>query len=82
MHSFNSLQAGNDAYKKWGKSNFYTDSSAMEAFDNRIKHVMSHQHKALGKPWSELSDYIFAIETQNEAMIGDVRAAGITLDAY
>lgn len=33
---------------------------------------MSHQHKTLGKPWSELSDYIFAFEAQNEAMIGDV----------
>lgn len=73
IYSFNSLEAGNDVYgKKWGKSDFYTDSSAQEAFDNRIKHVLSHQHKTLGKPWNELSDYIFAFEAQNEAMIGDV----------
>lgn len=31
---------------------------------------MSHKHKTLGKPWSELSEYIFAFEAQNEAMIG------------
>lgn len=32
--------------------------------------VLSHKHKTLGKTWSELGDYIFAFEPQNEAMIG------------
>lgn len=73
IHSFNSLQGKNDAYgKKWSISDFYTDSTAQSAFDNRIQHVISHQHKTLNKPWSELSDYIFAFEAQNEAMIGNV----------
>lgn len=75
IHSFNALQAGSDAYGKlWNISTFYTDDTASSAFDNRIQHVISHQHKTLGKPWSELSDYIFAFEAQNEAMIGDVRS--------
>lgn len=73
MHSFNTLQAQSDAYgKKWDKASFYTNQDAQAAFDKRIQYIMSHQHKTLKKPWSELNDYIFAFEAQNEAMIGDV----------
>ncbi|KAH8120346.1 beta-1,3-mannanase [Phellopilus nigrolimitatus] len=70
MHSFNSLQA-NDAYgSTYGTGSFYTSDNATTQFDNRLRHVMNHNHSTLNKPWKELSDYIFAFEAQNEAMIG------------
>ena len=31
---------------------------------------MNHVHSTLGVPWKSLSNYIFAFEAQNEAMIG------------
>ncbi|KAH9924706.1 glycoside hydrolase [Fomitopsis serialis] len=71
MHSYNAL-ASNDAYGKWyGIGDFYTDSDAQTSFDARLVHILNHVHKSLGKPWKELSDYIFAFEAENEAMIGD-----------
>jgi len=69
MHSWNALP--NDVYgKKYGTSAFYTSSAATSDFDNRLKHVLTHTHKTLGKQWKDLSDYIFAWEAENEAMIG------------
>ncbi|KZT25785.1 glycoside hydrolase family 5 protein [Neolentinus lepideus HHB14362 ss-1] len=41
-------------------------------FNNRITHILNtHKHKTLGKPWSELGEYIFGFEAQNEPMIFD-----------
>jgi len=70
MHSWNTLQAGDPYSRRWGQSGFYTNGDATSAFDNRIKHVLTHTHKSLGKQWKDLKDYIFAFEAQNEAMIG------------
>ena len=70
MHSFNALQAGDVYGAAYGTENFYTDSTAQSAFDARLQHVMNHVHTTLGQPWKELSDYIFAFEAENEAMIG------------
>lgn len=36
-------------------------------------HILNHVHTTLGQPWKTLSDYIFAFEAENEAMIGNVR---------
>jgi len=70
MHSFNALQA-NDVYgKEYGTGYFYEQAAATNAFDNRLRHVMTHTHKTLGKQWKDLSKYIFAFEAENEAMIG------------
>jgi len=71
MHSFNALQA-NDVYgQRWGTGYFYENQSAFDAFDNRLRHVITHTHKTLGKQWKDLSKYIFAFEAENEAMIGN-----------
>jgi len=70
MHSWNALDACDVYCKKYGKSGFYTDGGAQQAFDNRLRHVLSHVNPKVGKPWSQCSDYIFAFEAQNEAMIG------------
>jgi len=71
MHSWNALAAG-DAYAKWwGTGDFYEVQAAFTAFDNRLKHVLTHTHKTLNKQWKDLSQYIFAFEAENEAMIGN-----------
>lgn len=55
----------------YGIADFYTNTTAQEAFDARLVHVLNHVHNTLGQPWKELSDYIFGFEAENEAMIGD-----------
>ncbi|KAH9924734.1 glycoside hydrolase [Fomitopsis serialis] len=71
MHSYNALSS-NDAYGKWyGIGDFYTNSDAQTSFDARLVHILNHVHTSLNKPWKELSDYVFAFEAENEAMIGD-----------
>jgi len=70
MHSWNALSAGDVYGKKWGTGYFYEQSAATTAFDNRLKHVLTHVHVTLKKPWHQLSGYIFAFEAENEAMIG------------
>ncbi|KAH9947739.1 glycoside hydrolase [Amylocystis lapponica] len=72
MHSFNALQGGDVYGKKYGVDNFYSQPGPQQAFDARIKHVLNHNHTTLGKPWKELSDYVFAFEPENESMIGKV----------
>ncbi|KAF7967040.1 hypothetical protein HWV62_36002 [Athelia sp. TMB] len=67
MHSFNALQAGDVYGKQYGTGNFYQDAIPQQQFDARLTHVLNHKHTTLGKPWSELSEYIFAFEAQNEA---------------
>ena len=75
MHSFNALQGGDVYSKAYGQSGFYTSNDATSKFDNRLVHVLSHTHTTLNKPWKELSEYIFAFEAENEAMIGLVRGS-------
>lgn len=70
MHSFNALQAGDVYGALYGTGFFYEWENATSQFDNRLRHVLNHNHKTLNKPWKELSDYIFAFEAENEAMIG------------
>ncbi|GAA5954681.1 hypothetical protein JCM10213_006480 [Rhodosporidiobolus nylandii] len=46
---------------------FYTSSSAIGWFDNRLKHIMQHKNGQLGgRTWAELDDVIYAVEPQNE----------------
>jgi mannan endo-1,4-beta-mannosidase len=71
MHSFNALSGGDVYGRRWGTGYFYSQSDAIAAFDNRLRHVLNHQHSTLGKPWKSLSQFIFAFEAQNEAMIGN-----------
>lgn len=70
MHSFNSLSAGDVYGQTFGTEGFYESSSATTQFDARLVHVMNHVHSTMGKPWKQLSDYVFAFEAENEAMIG------------
>ncbi|EGN98370.1 glycoside hydrolase family 5 protein [Serpula lacrymans var. lacrymans S7.3] len=70
MHSFNALQAGDVYGKQYGTGYFYEQTQPQQQFDARLTHVLNHNHTTLGKPWSQLSDYIFAFEAENEAMIG------------
>lgn len=69
MHSFNALQAGDVYGAEYGTGDFYQDATPQAQFDERLKHVLNHNHTTLGKPWSELSDYIFAFEAENEVSI-------------
>ncbi|KAL4904312.1 glycoside hydrolase superfamily [Aspergillus multicolor] len=69
LHSYNALEAGSDFYGKWyGTGSFYTDTNAMQYFKERIAHVLAHVNPNNGKTWAESDEYIFAFETQNEAM--------------
>jgi mannan endo-1,4-beta-mannosidase len=71
MHSWNALAAGDVYDQWWGTGYFYEQQDAQDAFDNRLRHVLTHTHKTLGKQWKDLSQYIFAFEAENEAMIGN-----------
>lgn len=70
MHSFNALEAGDVYGKIYGTGYFYEQTAPQQAFDKRLQYILNHQHKTLGKPWKQLSDYIFGFEAENEAMIG------------
>ncbi|OCH85897.1 glycoside hydrolase family 5 protein [Obba rivulosa] len=48
-------------------STFYTDSSAIADFDDRLAHILNFQSPNFGVPWYQLSDAIFALEPENEA---------------
>lgn len=72
MHSFNALEAGDVYGAEYGTGFFYQEQAPQIAFDRRLVHVVNHNHTSLGKPWKELSDYIFGFEAENEAMIGKV----------
>lgn len=72
MHSWNALSA-KDIYGQWyGTGDFYEQAAPQAGFDNRLKHILNHKHSTLGKPWSQLPEYIFGFEAENEAMIGNV----------
>jgi mannan endo-1,4-beta-mannosidase len=69
MHSYNALSGKADYYgNKYTTSNFYTDSTAMSQFKNRINHVLDHVNPHNNKRWGDSSEYIFAFEAQNEPM--------------
>ncbi|CAE6338864.1 unnamed protein product [Rhizoctonia solani] len=70
MHSWNALSGGDIYGQWWGTGYFYEKPEATTAFDNRLRYILNHTHKTLGKPWKQLNQYIFAFEAQNEAMIG------------
>jgi mannan endo-1,4-beta-mannosidase len=70
IHSFNALSSSDVYGKVYGTGYFYEQTLPQQQFDNRIRYVMDHVHTTLGKPWKQLSEYIFAFEAQNEAMIG------------
>ncbi len=66
MYSFNPLEDGDVYGQEYGTGYFYEQTAPQQAFDKRLQ----YQHKTLGKPWKQLSDYIFGFEAENEAMIG------------
>jgi mannan endo-1,4-beta-mannosidase len=71
MHSWNALVRP-DVYGQWyGTGYFYEEQQAMDEFDNRLRHILNHNHTTLHKPWKELYNHIFAFEAENEAMIGN-----------
>ncbi|KAI6810821.1 hypothetical protein KC367_g7065 [Hortaea werneckii] len=68
----NALKAHSDFYGQYyGTGLFYSDKNAIEYYKDRIAHVMAHVNPYNGNPWSESPEYIFAFETQNEAMHGN-----------
>ncbi|TFK39569.1 glycoside hydrolase [Crucibulum laeve] len=71
MYDQNSLQNGDVYSMKYGVNGFYTNTNAIDDFNQRITHILNgHKNKLLGnRPWSELSAYIFGLEAQNEPMI-------------
>ncbi|KAF2151594.1 glycoside hydrolase family 5 protein [Myriangium duriaei CBS 260.36] len=69
LYSYNALAANSDFYGKYyGTGDFYTNSDAINYYKQRVAHIMAHVNPHNGKPWSQSSEYIFAFETQNEAM--------------
>jgi len=69
----NSLQAGDIYGSTYGVEGFYTNADAINAFNQRITHILNiHKNSLLDdQPWSELGGYIFGYEAQNEPMIFD-----------
>lgn len=47
---------------------FYTNTNAINDFDNRLRHILNFMSPNFNVPWHQLSDAIFAFEIQNEAM--------------
>jgi mannan endo-1,4-beta-mannosidase len=73
FHSYNALEGNRDFYGKYyGVGDFYANAQALSYYKNRVAHVMAHVNPHNGKPWSRSPEYIFAFETQNEAMHGNV----------
>ncbi|KAJ3822789.1 glycoside hydrolase family 5 protein [Lentinula raphanica] len=73
MYDQNSLQAGDIYGSTYGVEGFYTNADAINAFNQRITHILNiHKNSLLdNQPWSELGGYIFGYEAQNEPMIFD-----------
>lgn len=72
MHSFNALEGGDVYGALYGTGFYYEWENATSQFDNRLRHVLNHEHKTLHQPWKKLSNYVFAFEAENEAMIRKV----------
>lgn len=43
---------------------FYTDLTAIQAFDSRIAHILQYQSSRFGKPWAQLSEAIMAFDIE------------------
>jgi len=73
LYDVNSLVAGDVYTDTYGEEGFYTNSDAINAFNQRITHILNiHKNSLLDdQPWSELGGYIFGYEAQNEPMIFD-----------
>ncbi|KAJ7097501.1 glycoside hydrolase family 5 protein [Mycena crocata] len=73
MHDKNALQGGDIYGSTYGDHDFYTNPAAINNFNQRITHILNiHKNALLGnRPWSELGEYIFGLEPQNEPMIFD-----------
>ncbi|KAJ3782161.1 glycoside hydrolase family 5 protein [Lentinula aff. detonsa] len=73
MYDQNSLQAGDIYGSTYGVEGFYTNADAINAFNQRITHILNiHKNSLLDdQPWSELGGYVFGYEAQNEPMIFD-----------
>ncbi|KAF8319990.1 glycoside hydrolase [Clavulina sp. PMI_390] len=74
MYDVNALDAGDVYTAKYGsKDAFFTNSAAVNAFYQRITHILNGHKNSLvsNLPWSELSAYIFGFEPMNEPMIYD-----------
>ncbi|KAF7314147.1 Glycoside hydrolase [Mycena chlorophos] len=73
MYDQNSLLNGDIYARTYTVDGFYTNSAAINAFNQRITHILNiHKNSLLGnQPWSDLSAYIFGLEAQNEPMIFD-----------
>jgi len=70
FHDVFSLLA-NDSYAgRFGTKGFYENPEAIFAFENRLKHILSHNHRSLGVPWRLLHEYIIGFEPQNAPMWG------------
>lgn len=73
-HDANVLNGSNGidvyGYQYHNSDNFYKSSTAATQYDNRLKHILNYQSPAFGKPWSQLSEAIFAFDIQNEPLIG------------
>ena len=73
FHSYNALQDNRDFYGQYyGTGDFYSNADAIGHYKDRIAHVMAHVNPHNGKTWAQSSEYIFAFETQNEAMHDNV----------
>ena len=47
-------------------ASFYTSSSAIASFDNRLAHILSHQNSLMGgKTWAELDSVVYAFEGEH-----------------
>ncbi|KAF8167075.1 glycoside hydrolase family 5 protein [Mycena galopus ATCC 62051] len=68
MHDVNALEGGDVYGTTYGVEGFYTNPVAINAFNQRITHILNiHKNALLGnQPWSDLSPYIFGLEPQNE----------------
>ncbi|GAA5842405.1 hypothetical protein JCM11251_004218 [Rhodosporidiobolus azoricus] len=63
----NIVKAGSSGVQRVANAaSFYTSDTAIGWYDARLKHIMSHQNKQLGKTWAELDEVIYAVEPQNE----------------
>ncbi|KAK7013753.1 glycoside hydrolase superfamily [Favolaschia claudopus] len=73
MHDKNALQGGDIYARTYTVNGFYTRADAINAFNQRITHILNiHKNALLGnQAWSNLSPYIFGLEPQNEPMIFD-----------
>nr|POF16594.1 mannan endo-1,4-beta-mannosidase a [Quercus suber] len=83
FYSYNALENTDNPdfyHTYYGTGDFYTNPQAIQYYKNRIAHVMNHVNPHNGKSWSQSSEYIFAFETQNEAMHDNCEIAGAIKD--